>query len=203
MCPSPLTSPSGLVRQLAGSDPSFLSLGYRCVCRAAVLSGPGGRMAQTGSPLEAPEFMPWGFCLPPTWAWAASPGERLRPLLWGLPLGAGSGGPVGPGGLESLRADLPCWRYCFHPPKVIPHPRQVELKLSWSSSRGGLAKPWSVPCSGAHSSLGARSLSSSSSIRCCLYSTSSGPCFTSGPVGSVGSQWPSNPGGVLGFRWSS
>ena len=185
--PSPLTSPSGLVRRLAEPAPSALSLWNWCGSCAAVPSGPGGRTAQTGRPLEAPDFFPWGVGRPPTRAWAASPGERLRPLLWGHPLGAGSGGPVGPGGPESLCADLPCWRYCFHPPKVIPHPPQVELNLSWSSSRGGLAKSLSVPCSGTRSPLVARSLSSSSSILCCSCSTSSGPCGTSGPVGSAGS----------------
>ena len=172
-----------------------------------VPSGPGGRKAQTGSPLKAPEFMPWGVGRPPTWTWAASPGllpgaprprpwasspgvgGRLRPLFWRLPLGAGLGGPVGPGGPGGpgrLCADWQCWRYCFLPPRVIPHPRQVELNLSWTSFRGGLAKSRSVPCSRTRSPLGARSRSSSSSILFCSYSTSSGPCGISGHGGSAG-----------------
>ena len=69
------------------------------------------------------------------------------------------GGPVklrGPGGPKSLCADLPCWRCCFHPLRVISHSCKVELNWSWSSPRGGLSKSWSIPCSGMCSLPGAQ-----------------------------------------------
>ena len=119
-------------------------------------------MAPTESPPEIPEFMPLGVGRPPSWAWAAIPGlspwatrprlwasipavgGRLCPLFWRLPLGAGSDGPVGP---KSLRAGWPWWKYGFHPPYLIPHPWQVDLQLSLTSSKEGLSKSRPILCS--------------------------------------------------------